>query len=125
RQRVEGALDPSDTGILAREIGLVALDECPHCGTDRALELVHSVGLGWARHERPVLRADRVIGRYHACLPIARELRAIDEIEDRGTGAKIENHAPPRAFDPFVLAAACAAQDGCDRRDLRDRLWHV
>src|SRR5262249_16305895 len=117
RQRIERALDSTDTGILAREIGLIALDEGCHRGTHRTVEVVQSIAFGYRSHERRVFGADCVVGRYNARLAIARELRAIDEIEDRGTGAKVEDHTPPRPFDPFILAAARAAQDGCDRRD--------
>ena len=125
RQRIERALDAPDTGILAREIGVVALDERGHRRAHGSLEVVRSVAFGCRSQERPVFRPDRVVGRHHARLTIARELRPIGEIEDRGTGAEFENHTPPRPFDPFVLAAARAAQDGCDGRDRRDRLWQV
>ena len=111
RQRVEWALDPAGARILSREIGLVALAEVAHRRLRGALEIIHAVACGCDGDERPVLGADGVVGRYHAGLAVARELGAVDEVEDRGAGAELENHAPPRAFDLLVLAAASPAQD--------------
>ena len=68
------------------------------------------------RHDqRPVLGADRVVRRHHAGLAVARDLGAIDEIEDRRAGAEIEDEAAPGAFVDVVLEAAGAAHD---RRDV-------
>ena len=111
RERVERALDPAGARILAGEIGLVALAEVGHRRLRGALEIIHAVARGRDGDERPVLGADGVVGRYHAGLAVARELGAIDEVEDRGAGAELEDHPPPRAFDLLVLAAASPAQD--------------
>ena len=125
RQRIERPLDSSDAGILAREIILITLDESRHRDARRAFEIVQSVAFRRGRHERPILGADRVVGSDHARLAIARELAAVDEIEDGGRGAEIENRAAPRAFDVFDLAAAGAAQNRRHGRNRRDRLGQV
>ena len=83
-----------------------------------AAELVE-LAIGRRRHhQRPVLGADGVIGRHHAGLAVARDLGAVDEIQDRGTGAEIEDQPAPGAVDFFVLQRAGAAQD---RGDLGER----
>src|SRR5262245_49883690 len=83
---------------------------------------IKALAFGRDGEERPVLGADGVVGRDHARLAVARELCAIDEIEDRGAGAEVEDHAAPRAFDLVVLAAAGPAQDRRHPIERRDRL---
>src|SRR5262249_57817729 len=122
RQRVERALDPAGARIPAREVSLVARAEARHRRLRGALEIIQALAFGRDGDERPVLGADGVVGRDHARLAVARELCAIDEIEDRGAGAEVEDHAAPRAFDLVVLAAAGAAQDRPYRIERRDRL---
>src|SRR4029077_19314939 len=123
RQRIERPLDPSDTEVLPRKIILVALDESRHRGARSAFEIIHAVGFGRSRDERPILGADGVVGSHHARLAIARQLAAVDEIENGGRGAEIENHAAPRAFAVFDLAAAGAAQNRRHGGYRRDRPW--
>ena len=122
RQRIERLLDAADARILAREIALVVLDERLHRRVRGALEVIRLAVLGRGDHQRPVLGADGVIGRDHACLAVAGKVGAADKIHDPGTGAEVEDQASPCTLDVRVLAAARAAQDRRNRGDRRDRL---
>src|SRR5262249_41284404 len=125
RRGVERLLPPAGPRILAREIPPVAPAEVGPRRLRGALEIIHALAFGRHGDERPVLGADGVVGRDHARLAVARDLRAVDEIEDRGAGAEVEDHAAPRAFDLVVLTAAGAAHDRGHRVARRARLRGV
>ena len=59
-----------------------------------------------------------MVGRDHAGAGIARELAAVDEIQDGVAGAEFQDRAPMRAFAGGVAQGAGAAQD---RRDVERR----
>ena len=122
RQRIERLLGAASARILAREIALVVLDERLHRRVRGALEVIHLAVLGRGDHQRPVLGADGVIGRDDARLAVAGEVGAADKIHDPGTGAEVEDQAPPRTLVVRVLAAARAAQERRNRADRRHRL---
>ena len=56
-----------------------------------------------------------VVGREHAGAGIARDVLAVDEIEDRVAGAEFQDRALMRAFAVRIAQAAGAAHD---RRDV-------
>ena len=63
-----------------------------------ALEVVELAVGGGGHEQRPVLGADGVVGRDHAGLAVARDLGAVDEIEDRRRRAEIEDEPAPGAL---------------------------
>ena len=87
----------------------------------RALEVVELARFRRRHDQRPVLGADGVVGRHHADLAVARQLRAVDIIEDRVAGAEVQDQPPPRAFALPSFERAGAAQDRRDLGERRDR----
>ncbi len=83
RQRIEHRLGAAAAGIVALEIAPVILHEGGDRGFGARGEVGLLAGLGRRQHQRPVLGADGVVGRHHAGRGIARDLGAVDEIEDR------------------------------------------
>ena len=77
---------------------------------------VRPTALGRRNHQRPVLGADGVVGRDHAGRGIARDLRAIDEVQDGLAGAKLHDQPPVR---PGRHLQGTGAAD--DRRHLGTR----
>ena len=121
-QRIEHRLGAAAAGVVAREVVAVVRDEGRHCRARRTGE-IRGLALLRRRHdERPVLGADGVVGRHHAGRRIARDLGAVDEVEDRVTGAEIENEPTERAFRLVVGQAAGAAHDRRHRGERHRRL---
>ena len=89
RHRIEALLDAAAARIVGGEIGAVFADEILHRRGDVGLEIRKLAAVRRRHDQRPVLRADRVVRRHHAGLAVARDLRAIDEIEHRGAGRGI------------------------------------
>ena len=118
RHRIEALLDAAAARVVGGEIGAVFADEIFHRRGDVGLEIRELAAVRRRHDQRPVLRADRVVRRHHAGLAVARDLRAVDEIEHRIAAAEFEDEALPRAFGLLVLQAAGAAHD---RRDVGER----
>ena len=73
----------ADAGVLAREIGLVVVDE-GRAAARAACANSSILPRGRRRqHQRPVLDADGDVRRDDAFLAVARHVLAVDEIEDR------------------------------------------
>ena len=107
-QRIERLLDAADAGILPREIDLVMRDESLDRHARRALEIGQLAIFGSRQDERPILGPDRVIRRHHPRLAVALNVRAVHEINNRRSGAELEDQMPPCAFHMSVLEAAGA-----------------
>ncbi len=107
--------------IVAGEIGVIIGRETIDGRAHSCLEVVEPSLLGRRYDQRVIFRAQRMIGGNDAHLAVARELGAVDIIEDRRAGAEFEDKALVGAGLNRGGEGADAAQDRCDLGDSGNR----
>ena len=110
-QGIEHPLAAVATRVVVLEVRPIARCEFGDRVLDALPKVVARAVFGRRDHKWPVLGTDRVIGGDDARLAVACDLGAVDEIEDRGVGAKIEHKTPIGASGLASGMAASAAHD--------------
>ena len=107
RHRIERRLDAADARVVAaRNSSGSCAAKVATAAAHRLLERVELAALRRGHDQRPVLGADGVVRRHHAGLPVARQLRAVDEIRGSRRSCGIRGRSAVHA--PSVLSSFSA-----------------
>ncbi len=125
RQRIQFFFLHRTLGVVLFEIAVIARHVTRDCFVHILRPFLEPARFGRGHDHRPVLGADGMVGRHHAHLAVAHQLRAVHIIEDLRVGAEIQNLALGGACVWILFDRHRAAQDGRDFRHRGELRWQL